>query len=83
MRTTKWQTDLLVFALLSLFHVYILYGEDFIYVTMTEKMGPDEEKSDFEFLAFFVLYYINKACVKILWQFRVVDIEFFIIKWLK
>jgi hypothetical protein len=24
------------------------------YVTMTEKMGPDEEKSDFEFLAFVV-----------------------------
>jgi hypothetical protein len=36
---------------------------------MTEKMGPDEEKSDFEFLAFLVLYYINKACVKILWQY--------------
>ena len=32
-------------------------------------MGPDEEKSDFEFLAFLVLYYINKACVKILWQY--------------
>jgi hypothetical protein len=32
-----------------------------IYVTMTEKMGSDEEKSDFAFLAFFVLYYINKA----------------------
>ena len=35
------------------------------YVTMTEKMGPDEEKADFAFLAFSVLYYINKACVKI------------------
>ena len=32
-----------------------------IYVTMTEKMGSDEEKSDFAFLSFFVLYYINKA----------------------
>ena len=36
---------------------------------MTEKMGPDEQKSDFELLAFLVLYYINKACVKILWQY--------------
>ena len=36
-----------------------------IYVIMTEKMGSDEEKSDFAFLAFLVLYYINKACVKI------------------
>ena len=32
---------------------------------MTEKMGPDEKKLDFAFLAFLVLYYINKACVKI------------------
>ena len=32
---------------------------------MTEKMGPDEEKSDCAFLAFLVLYYINKAYVKI------------------
>jgi hypothetical protein len=30
---------------------------------MAQKRGPDEEKSDFEFLAFLVLYYINKACV--------------------
>jgi hypothetical protein len=37
---------------------------------MTEKMGPDEEKSDFELLAFLMLYYINKACVKILWQYQ-------------
>ena len=36
---------------------------------MAQKMGPDEEKSDFEFLIFLVLYYINKACVKILWQY--------------
>ena len=36
---------------------------------MTKKRGPDEEKSYFEFLAFLVLYYINKACVKILWQY--------------
>jgi hypothetical protein len=36
---------------------------------MAQKRGPDEEKSDFEFLAFLVLYYINKACVKILWQY--------------
>ena len=28
---------------------------------MTQKMGPDAEKSDFEFLTFLVLYYINKA----------------------
>ena len=34
---------------------------------LTQKRGPDEEKSDFEFLAFLVLYYINKACVKLLW----------------
>jgi hypothetical protein len=27
------------------------------------------KKSDFELLAFLVLYYINKACVKILWQY--------------
>ena len=33
---------------------------------MTEKIGPDEEKSDFAFLAFLVLYYINKACVRLL-----------------
>ena len=32
---------------------------------MTEKMGPVEEKSDFAFLSYLVLYYINKACVKI------------------
>jgi hypothetical protein len=31
---------------------------------MVQKRGPGEEKSDFEFLAFLVLYYINKACVK-------------------
>lgn len=37
-----------------------------IYVTMTQKRGPDEEKSDFQFWAFLVLYYINKACVNIL-----------------
>jgi hypothetical protein len=38
---------------------------------MAQKRGPDEEKSDFEILAFLVLYYmyINKACVKILWQY--------------
>jgi len=33
---------------------------------MAQKRGPDEEKSDFEFL---VLYYINKACAKIVWQY--------------
>jgi hypothetical protein len=33
------------------------------------KRGSDEEKSDFEFLAFLVLYYIKKACVNILWQY--------------
>jgi len=38
---------------------------------MAQKMGPDEEKSDFEFLIFLVLYYINKACVKILWPFYI------------
>ena len=37
---------------------------------MAQKRGSDEEKSDFEFLAFLVLYYINKACVKILWQYQ-------------
>jgi hypothetical protein len=36
---------------------------------MAQKRGPDEEKSDFEFLAFLVLSYINKACVKLLWQY--------------
>jgi hypothetical protein len=36
---------------------------------MAQKRGPDEEKSDFEFLAFLVLYYINKACVNIVWQY--------------
>ena len=41
----------------------------FIYVTMAQKKGPDEEKSDFEFWAYLVLYYINKACVKIVWQY--------------
>jgi hypothetical protein len=39
------------------------------YVTMAQKKGSDEEKSDFEFLAFLVSYYINKACVNILWQY--------------
>ena len=34
---------------------------------MAQERGPDKEKSDFEFLAFLVLYYINKACVKVLW----------------
>jgi hypothetical protein len=32
---------------------------------MAQKRCPDEEKSDFEFLAFLVSYYINKACVNI------------------
>ena len=36
---------------------------------MAQKRGPDEEKSDFEVLTFVVLYCINKACVKILWQY--------------
>ena len=36
---------------------------------MAQKRGQDEETSDFEFLAFLVLYYINKACVKIVWQY--------------
>jgi len=36
---------------------------------MAQKRSPDEEKSDFGFLAFLVLYYIHKACVKILWQY--------------
>ena len=36
---------------------------------MAQKKGPDEEKSDFEFWAYLVLYYINTACVKIVWQY--------------
>ena len=36
---------------------------------MAQKRGSDEEKSDFEFLAFLVVYYIKKACVNILWQY--------------
>jgi len=47
-----------------------LHGNNYsfmpIILTMAQKRGPDEEKSDFECLAFLVLYYINKACVKIL-----------------
>jgi hypothetical protein len=30
---------------------------------MAQKRGRDEEKSDFEILAFVVVGYINKACV--------------------
>ena len=30
---------------------------------------PDEKKTDFEFLAFSLLYYINKDCMQILWQY--------------
>ena len=46
----------------------------FTYVTMAQKRGPDEEKSYFEFLAFLVLYYINKACVKIVWQYQTITL---------
>ena len=40
-----------------------------IIVTMAQKWGPDDEKSEIECLAFLVLYYMNKACVKILWHY--------------
>ena len=36
---------------------------------MAQKRGSNEEKSDFVFLAFLVLYYIKKVCVNILWQY--------------
>ena len=36
------------------------------YVTMAPKRARDEEKSDFGILAFLVVCYINKACLKIL-----------------
>jgi hypothetical protein len=38
-------------------------------VTTAQKRGPDEEKSEFEYMAFLVLQYNKKAGVKMLWQY--------------
>jgi hypothetical protein len=35
-------------------------------VIMAQKMDPDEEKSEFELMAYLVLYYIKTAYVKVL-----------------